>query len=405
MKPVSEKELRRVVCHALSPVQFTEQERQGVIRKLKGEEKMKKKTSIALILAAVLTLLTLSGALALAISHGYLEAVGQMQVESGYYDEWTLDEKLKMLALMEQYGVTLDADAAKIAKDTSLSKEQREQALDAFMAEKYGIAGRTDTISVWSIIEKEKGNPELFSVEEKAWYTAFQEKLGLLAEDEERRFYTPGPDELSQNQAEALAREYLKTLPEWQDAADAAQVITCTLVRYCDADHNTWEILFYRPDTDSDVTVAFPSGKETTLAQAYVAELYLFEDRPWSTVPEEREKSLAAQQAYLAMVEKHGPSARWSLEAQHEYMPDACLLPQEGDMSPADAIARGREIVLEKFPDAQLDGLYAHLSLNENVDHVRQYGVSFLNEKDAIVYYAFFRADNGETLSCGQYGN
>ena len=70
MKPVSENELRRVVCHALSPVQFTDQERQRVIRKLQGEEKMKKKLPLVLVLAIVLMLLTLSGALALAISHG-----------------------------------------------------------------------------------------------------------------------------------------------------------------------------------------------------------------------------------------------------------------------------------------------------------------------------------------------
>ena len=366
---------------------------------------MKKKLPLALVLAIVLMLLTLSGALALAISHGYFESIGQMQMESGYYDEWTLDEKLKMLKLMEQYGVTLDPNAAQTARNTALPQEQREHALDVFMADQYGSFGRTDVISIWSIIEKEKGNPELFSVEEKAWYTAFQEKLGLLAQDEERRFYAPGPDELSQTQAEALARNYLKTLPEWRDAADTVQAVTHTLVRYCDADCNTWEILFYRPDTDSDVTVAFPSSKKTTLTQAYVAELYLFEDRPWSVVPSEREKTLPAQQRYQALIDKYGPSARWSLEAQHDYMPSVYLLPQAGDMSPADARERGREIVLAQFPNAQLDGLYAQLSLTEGVNSTRQYGVSFHNEKDTIIYGAFFRADNGEALSCRDYGN
>lgn len=405
MKPVSENELRQAVCQALSSVQFTDQERQRVIRKLQGEEKMKKKLPLALVLAIVLMLLTLSGALALVISHGYFESIGQMQMESGYYDEWTLDEKLKMLKLMEQYGVTLDPNVAQTARNTALPQEQREHALDVFMADQYGSFGRTDVISIWSIIEKEKGNPELFSVEEKAWYTAFQEKLGLLAQDEERRFYAPGPDELSQTQAEALARKYLKTLPEWRDAADTAQAVTHTLVRYCDADCNTWEILFYQPDTDSDVTVAFPSSKKTTLTQAYVAELYLFEDRPWSVVPSEREKTLPAQQRYQALIDKYGPSARWSLEVQHDYMPGVYLLPQAGDMSPADARERGREIVLTQFPDAQLDGLYAQLSLTEGVNSTRQYGVSFLNEKDTIIYGAFFRADNGEALSCREYGN
>lgn len=170
------------------------------------EKTMKKKTGLALVLAAALLLALAATALAaFAASQGFFADVARIQLEGGYYDGWTLGEKEQVVQLMKENGILTDAQAWDAAlRETDAQK--RETALDALFAARYGVNGRTDVIGVDSILIKEKGPFETWSMEDKAWYSAMLEDIGLLGSDAEV-YMLPDEDAISVQEAERIARE------------------------------------------------------------------------------------------------------------------------------------------------------------------------------------------------------
>ena len=170
------------------------------------EKTMKKKTGLALVLAAALLLALAATALAaFAASQGFFADVARIQLEGGYYDGWTLEEKEQVVRLMKENGILTDAQAWDAAlRETDAQK--RETALDALFAARYGVNGRTDVIGVDSILIKEKGPFETWSMEDKAWYSAMLEDIGLLGSDAEV-YMLPEEDAISVQEAERIARE------------------------------------------------------------------------------------------------------------------------------------------------------------------------------------------------------
>jgi len=139
----------------------------------KDEAVMKKKISLGLILALVV-LVSSFAALAYSLSHRYFEDVAQLQFESGYYDDWNWAEKRAMVGILRKYGMISEDEAAAMTS---------EAAVDAYMIARYGINGRSDTIGLWAILEKEMGPISTWSLEEKAWCTDMQIEIGLLTRD------------------------------------------------------------------------------------------------------------------------------------------------------------------------------------------------------------------------------
>ena len=170
------------------------------------EKTMKKKTGLALVLAAALLLALAATALAaFAASQGFFADVARIQLEGGYYDGWTLGEKEQVVRLMKENGILTDAQAWDAALHET-DAQKRETALDALFAARYGVNGRTDVIGVDSILIKEKGPFETWSMEDKAWYSAMLEDIGLLGSDAEV-YMLPEEDAISVQEAERIARE------------------------------------------------------------------------------------------------------------------------------------------------------------------------------------------------------
>ncbi len=170
------------------------------------ENVVKKKAGFALVLAAALLLALAATALAaFAVSQGFFADVARIQLEGGYYDGWTLEEKEQVVRLMKENGILTDArewDAAMSERDA----QRREAALDSLFAARYGVNGRTDVIGVDSILIREKGPLETWSMEDKAWYSAMLEDIGLLGRDAEV-YMLPDEDAISVQEAERIARE------------------------------------------------------------------------------------------------------------------------------------------------------------------------------------------------------
>ena len=248
---------------------------------------MKKKITAALVLAAVL-ILAMAAALAVGLYREYFEKIGQMQMESGYYDDWTLEEKFYALSLMETYDVLTEEEAGEIEQIRALPAQGQEAALDRLMAQKYGIDGRTDTIGLQSILEKEKGQIVFWSVEDKAWYIDLLDQLGLLSEDEEQLYVLPGPDDMTQQEAEALGRRFLQEKTDWPEDLPAVNfsLVQCTFDETTGErlDETTWQITFYDADRHTEVFVWMPSDKGTPVEAVQTGPQYLWESEkaPWA---------------------------------------------------------------------------------------------------------------------------
>lgn len=201
--------LDRESLRALYPPMDAEFERdtRQMIRSLplKEDIKMKKKTGAAFALACLLIALTATALAAYAVSQGFFADVARIQLQGGAYDGWKLEEKEEVVRLMKEYGMLSDAsawDAAMAEPDG----EKREAALDKLFAERYGINGRTDVITVDSMMEREKGPFAEWSMEDKAWYSALMADVGLLGSDAEY-YLLPDDGAISAQEAEQAARE------------------------------------------------------------------------------------------------------------------------------------------------------------------------------------------------------
>ena len=171
--------------------------RHRIINEIKGENIVKKKLSVGLVLALAIILISVA-ALAWGLSRQYFEEVAQLQFTSGYYDDWDWHQKQAMVKILEEYELIAPQEAAAMTS---------EEAVDAYMIERYGINGRSDPIGLWAILEKELGTMNTWSLEQKAWYTEMQIKTGLLTRENDDDIYAlPQEGDIQPQEAVDIAK-------------------------------------------------------------------------------------------------------------------------------------------------------------------------------------------------------
>lgn len=197
---MTEQELRAALARSLTD-ELPPDARMAVLNKIRERKEpiVRSKMSVALVLAIVLTLLS-TAAIAYTLSRDYFEDVAILQFESGYYEDWNLAEKQEMVAILEEYGLISAEQAAKMTDEASI---------DAYMIERYGVEGsdRMDTIGLYSILEKELGLIETWSLEQRTWYSDMMMRTGLLKKGgEEGIFGVPGAEDIQPDEAVAIAK-------------------------------------------------------------------------------------------------------------------------------------------------------------------------------------------------------
>lgn len=197
---MTEQELRAALARSLTD-EMPAETRMAVLSKIRERKEpiVKSKMSVALVLSLVLTLLS-TVAIAYTLSREYFEDVAVLQFESGYYEDWGLAEKQAMVSILEEHGLISAEQADKMTDEASI---------DAYMIERYGVEGsdRMDTIGLYSILEKELGLIETWSLEQRAWYSDMMMKTGLLKKGgEEGIFGVPGESDIQPDEAVAIAK-------------------------------------------------------------------------------------------------------------------------------------------------------------------------------------------------------
>ncbi len=190
--------VRREIDEELSFLNERPSLRSNIMLKIKGEKAMKKKLSAILLFAFVIAMLSVA-ALALSLSRQYFEDAARLQFSSGYYDDWTWAEKRAMVDILQKNGLITKEQASSMTN---------EAAVDAYMIERYGVNGRSDTIGLWAILEKELGPISTWSLEQKAWYTDMQIEIGLLTRyNDDSICALPEKDDTQPDEAVAIAKK------------------------------------------------------------------------------------------------------------------------------------------------------------------------------------------------------
>ena len=196
---MTEKDLSRALRDSVADVRLSPAVREAVRDEMNGGYPVRRKWTVGLVLAIVLLLAT-AAAGAWSLSREFFEKTAAIQFESGYYDDWSLEEKRGFVDLMAEYELI----EAETAKDL---KKQDETALDAWMAARYGINGRTDVIGLMSVVETELGGMEHWSNDTWVWFNELELKIGQLSSWDPYICLTPGEEAVIPEAAIAAARE------------------------------------------------------------------------------------------------------------------------------------------------------------------------------------------------------
>lgn len=175
--------LKRAIDTDLSGLRLSQQQRADLLENALEEKKVKKKLSLAFVFVITLLLIA-AAALAFSISQHYFEGIAQLEANHGYYDEWSLAEKIDMLNLMKEYDVISDSAEVDALLNGSTGDAERETQIDAFMSAKYGINGRTDVITLAGILQQELGDMHKWTQEQKVWYSRLMIENGIMGTDE-----------------------------------------------------------------------------------------------------------------------------------------------------------------------------------------------------------------------------
>ncbi len=214
---MQENNLKRAIQADLSSLCTTQRERAAILRKALEGKKVKKKIPAILALAAALALAATTALAYTLLSNQYFERVAQTQAKHGFYDEWTIHEKLSLLSWMRAFGVEMDEEEADALLAGGMSAREREERIDALIVAKYGVDGRADTVSLESVFDKEWGEISEWPMERKAWYSQMLIDSGLMGGDDDV-FKLPADGAVSPERAMEVARHEILSVWGLTDA-------------------------------------------------------------------------------------------------------------------------------------------------------------------------------------------
>lgn len=242
--------VKRALTHALADIREDEYLAQRVLAQArqKGTRRIPGKR-LAALLAAVCLMLTAGGALAWSLSRDYFREIARLTLTSGDYENWSLEEKRGMAAVMGKYGLLDAAQARRLARAD-------EADIDAFMLERYGFESGPELshISIDRIAWVELGPYTDWPNETWVWYCDMMFEIGLWTEQNDVDVYEmPGEEAIAPEEAISIATSHLI-----EQGFDAEQVRNAQTI---------WHYMTHASDVNREhmvycITFRFPEGGE-----------------------------------------------------------------------------------------------------------------------------------------------
>lgn len=335
---MTEQELRAALARSLSD-EMPADARLAVLHKVRERKDpvVRSKLSVALVLVIILTLLS-TVAIAYTLSREYFEDVAVLQFESGYYEDWGLDEKKIMVSILEEYGLLSHDEAAHMTDEASI---------DAYMIARYGVEGsdRMDTIGLSSILEKELGLINTWSLEQRTWYSDMMMRTGLLIKGgDEGIFGVPAEADVQPDEAVAIAKSaIIEAFGLSEDALDNHRIDLSF-----ETDSNDWERqnLYYIINFWGE---EYYWCNVTRDGRIMDSTMHNFSLSPAEQVERNRKEAEAAKAREAELPQ--GISDQWSLADKARFLGGSNGVPGIDDITEEEAL----NIALNRFADLGYD--------------------------------------------------
>lgn len=221
--------------------------------------KMKKRGSVGLIVAIVLLCLAMT-ALAYSVYQSYFAGVAKLTLQSGDYEEWTLEEKRSMLQIMKESGFIEEETARALSKGS-------EEEIDAFMLKRYvppDVSDGLGAISLMRIAWVEMGPYTDWPNETWVWFTDMMFEVGLWTDANDVDVYaTPGDEAISPAAAIELAKQQLVREGIPADEVEQCQILWHYMTHASDVEQKELKYLItFRDENQKERYVwVTPDGK------------------------------------------------------------------------------------------------------------------------------------------------
>ena len=160
-RTTQDNDLRRAMNACLPGLENKPGFEREVLKRARGEIKVKKKLSVGLVFILILVLAAATALAAMTLS-AYYEKVIKWEGKSGVIQNWSAADKVALVDWMAEVGVELDAEqVARLHNDSLTEAEQGKLAMeiiDGYYPARDGILTSVD------IIAKEKGPIEYWSI-------------------------------------------------------------------------------------------------------------------------------------------------------------------------------------------------------------------------------------------------
>lgn len=372
---MTEQDLRAALKRSLSDELPVETRRAVLMRiRERKEPVVKSKFSVVVMIAIVLTLLS-GVALAATLSRAYFVDVAQLEFESGYYEDWTLKEKLAMVEILKEHGLIAEEEAASMTDEASI---------DAYMVQRYGVEGsdRLDTIGLYSILERELGLIETWSLEQRAWYSDMMMQTGLLRKGgEEGIFGIPTKDDVQPDEAVAIAKAAI--IEAFGLAPDALEQHRVDLS--FETDSNDWERhhLYYIINFWGDEYYWCNVTRDGRVMDSTMDQY----SRSPAEQYEQKRKEAESSKDYEATLPQ-GAGEQWSLAEKAQYLGGDNGIPGVNDITEEKALS----IALERFASIGYDLHSYSTSIWYKLYDV--YAETTVSSDDMNPFYVIYFADN-----------
>lgn len=183
--------LKRAIDTDLGHLRTTERERAMILNNALGGKKVKRKVSVAFVLIMVLILLAVGALAAVLLSVRELvdlQAVPMANQSEG--DSYSVEETNILLKLAQENGITLS--------------EHARESINKFLSNGQGYYKEE---MVMALAKAEFGeDPSAWTLEEQKWFDDVCVAIGFIEKSEKA---LPAADEITQEQAEKIAEEYI----------------------------------------------------------------------------------------------------------------------------------------------------------------------------------------------------
>ncbi len=199
----------------------------GVMRRAKGEVKVKKKLSVGLICVIVM-LLAAATALAAGLM-GWGDGAEYLKKENaqGKFDSWTGAERAALVQSLLEFGAIEESDDTRALLSGNAKEEDQAALAERIMTE--WLEAPVDHVAFRPIMEKTWGTFSAWTLEQKAWFTDTMIEAGLQQPDFEK-YVLPTSDVLSQEEAKSIAVTYTEIFMGAQTGAFAGNDIVSEYV-------------------------------------------------------------------------------------------------------------------------------------------------------------------------------